>query len=212
MLGQPGWKTELVVEYVEPNADSLRPKLLTGENGGLPESFVLDLDLSTDSCVEEFDCGGPHAFALAHEMIRRGNESDEALWMKRHVLGRTHATEDTFRIHRAFDLKDTRKQLALAWQGESTPNPEYSSMWQDMLFGRPSFGGGRGTVNPSDVVSVAGVCNFCRKTGERLQKPMQVCGRCMNVNYCSRECQKKDWKAHKKVCLQQRKNASKNQS
>ena len=88
VLGQPGWKTELVVEYVEPNADSLRPKLLTGENGGLPESFVLDLDLSTDSCVDEFDCGGPHAFALAHEMIRRGNESDEALWMKRHVLGR----------------------------------------------------------------------------------------------------------------------------
>jgi hypothetical protein len=27
-----------------------------------------------------------------------------------------------------------------------------------------------------------------------------VCGRCEAVRYCSRECQRADWKAHKPAC------------
>lgn len=37
-------------------------------------------------------------------------------------------------------------------------------------------------------------CNVCGKHGSK------KCARCENVMYCSRECQRKDWKIHKTVC------------
>ncbi|TFK16970.1 hypothetical protein FA15DRAFT_683641 [Coprinopsis marcescibilis] len=40
-------------------------------------------------------------------------------------------------------------------------------------------------------------CSACRKKG----KPsLKECGGCKNIRYCSPECQKKDWKAHKPKC------------
>lgn len=38
-------------------------------------------------------------------------------------------------------------------------------------------------------------CNVCLK-----EDPGKKCGKCMLVAYCSRECQSKDWREHKKVC------------
>ena len=48
------------------------------------------------------------------------------------------------------------------------------------------------TKTPPPVTSE---CNFCSKTDQ-----LKKCGRCMLVGYCSRECQQKDWKEHKKIC------------
>jgi len=39
------------------------------------------------------------------------------------------------------------------------------------------------------------ICIICSKTRARFE-----CGRCHSVDYCSKECQKKDWKRHKKLC------------
>ncbi|KAF7789758.1 hypothetical protein EIP86_000704 [Pleurotus ostreatoroseus] len=33
-----------------------------------------------------------------------------------------------------------------------------------------------------------------------IEKPLMVCSQCKVVRYCSRECQKKDWKSHKLQC------------
>ena len=45
----------------------------------------------------------------------------------------------------------------------------------------------------------AGLCYHC--DGMRYQdKPFQSCGGCQLVGYCSRDCQKSDWKSHKDVC------------
>jgi hypothetical protein len=38
----------------------------------------------------------------------------------------------------------------------------------------------------------------CKMCDEKIAKK---CGKCMRVAYCSRECQVKDWKEHKKVCV-----------
>jgi hypothetical protein len=40
-------------------------------------------------------------------------------------------------------------------------------------------------------------CDTCNKAGYSFKR----CGRCKKTIYCSRECQKKDWKTHKKNCL-----------
>lgn len=39
-------------------------------------------------------------------------------------------------------------------------------------------------------------CHYCQKGLENLK----ACGACKKTRYCSRECQKSDFKVHKKVC------------
>lgn len=39
-------------------------------------------------------------------------------------------------------------------------------------------------------------CKGCGKEDEKLSR----CGKCEVVKYCSKECQKNDWDAHKRVC------------
>jgi hypothetical protein len=40
-------------------------------------------------------------------------------------------------------------------------------------------------------------CSYCART----DKPLQVCSKCRSVKYCSKECQRGDWKkGHKTVC------------
>jgi hypothetical protein len=40
------------------------------------------------------------------------------------------------------------------------------------------------------------VCHYCQKG----TKSVKACGACKKIKYCSRECQKSDFKVHKKVC------------
>lgn len=54
-------------------------------------------------------------------------------------------------------------------------------------------------VSPSDD-SAAIECQKCNKTQEEHGTPLKLCAKCHNVRYCCRECQKADWKAHKKAC------------
>ena len=39
-------------------------------------------------------------------------------------------------------------------------------------------------------------CGFCKTGGREFKK----CSVCKKVRYCSRECQKDDWKKHKPIC------------
>ena len=41
------------------------------------------------------------------------------------------------------------------------------------------------------------ICKTCEKGFERLK----YCSKCMEMLYCSRECQVKDWSSHKKKCF-----------
>jgi hypothetical protein len=40
----------------------------------------------------------------------------------------------------------------------------------------------------------------CATAGCTAEEASSVCARCQAVRYCSRECQRADWKAHKPAC------------
>ena len=69
-------------------------------------------------------------------------------------------------------------------------------------------GSGLGEVENSDkkMAKASGTQGimYCENPScaKKESKPMQFdsCGRCIRAVYCSRECQKKDWKRHKKEC------------
>lgn len=44
------------------------------------------------------------------------------------------------------------------------------------------------------------VCATCAKKETELGQPLQRCSKCSSTRYCSRDCQKADWKDHKKTC------------
>lgn len=51
-----------------------------------------------------------------------------------------------------------------------------------------------GTTMPS--------CNTCKKSPPEVPN-LKRCAKCWNTSYCSRDCQKADWKTHKKTCRTQ---------
>lgn len=50
------------------------------------------------------------------------------------------------------------------------------------------------------ILPKSATCEYCKER----EKKMMVCGQCRQTYYCSRECQKKNWKEHKKSCSPRR--------
>ena len=55
------------------------------------------------------------------------------------------------------------------------------------------------SVKPECVARAA-----CAAAGCTSEEASSVCSRCKSVRYCSRECQRADWKAHKPACAAER--------
>ncbi|KAF2640372.1 hypothetical protein P280DRAFT_480825 [Massarina eburnea CBS 473.64] len=47
-------------------------------------------------------------------------------------------------------------------------------------------------------------CHSCNKSRESLSSPLNKCAGCGKAWYCSKDCQKEDWKDHKPRCLKSR--------
>ena len=56
--------------------------------------------------------------------------------------------------------------------------------------------GGKELSLKAECVAKAG----CAAAGCASEEASSVCARCEAVRYCSRECQRADWRAHKPVC------------
>jgi NADH pyrophosphatase NudC (nudix superfamily) len=58
-----------------------------------------------------------------------------------------------------------------------------------------------------DVHNCSKMCGSCGKFEEAdMEEPYKKCSACLTENYCSRECQKNDWKNHKMTCSKNEKN------
>lgn len=44
-------------------------------------------------------------------------------------------------------------------------------------------------------------CKCCERPSRTILQNLKICSGCMQARYCDRDCQKKDWKNHKCVCL-----------
>ena len=53
------------------------------------------------------------------------------------------------------------------------------------------------SAQQAKAASATAGCGKCGKGGQALRK----CARCHKAAYCSRECQRLDWKIHKRTCL-----------
>jgi splicing suppressor protein 51 len=57
--------------------------------------------------------------------------------------------------------------------------------------------------NVNAIQDSAKKCGKCGKNESQLVNPLKHCAKCGQGFYCSRDCQKADWKNHKKVCGKQ---------
>jgi len=55
------------------------------------------------------------------------------------------------------------------------------------------------------------ICTACKNPPQKDQK-LKLCGGCQKAKYCRRECQRSDWKEHKKKCKAKKSKASKSQA
>jgi hypothetical protein len=140
----------------------------------------------------------------------------------RRVLGPTHPTT----LQTAKGLEDVRARIratpptnaaAPAAAGAASPLPAGTRVLVQRLVAKPEHNGKRARVLSFDTrtgrygvvlddgkelflkvecVTQAG----CAAAGCTSEEASSVCSRCHAVRYCSRECQRADWKAHKPAC------------
>lgn len=59
---------------------------------------------------------------------------------------------------------------------------------------------GMGSVLPTQASPGRAICGGCKKDSSWFSGGLLKCSRCGNQSYCSRDCQKKDWRQHKNTC------------
>jgi hypothetical protein len=145
-----------------------------------------------------------------------------ALASLQRVLGPAHPTT----LGAAGSLEELRARIratpptnaaALAAAGVARPLPAGTRVLVQRLIAKPEHNGKRARVVSFDArtsryavslddgkeLSLKAECVAragCASAGCASEEASSVCSRCQVVWYCSRECQRTDWKAHKPVC------------
>lgn len=78
-----------------------------------------------------------------------------------------------------------RQELCTVHSATTEENAVAAAVWSDFL---------------KNLTGKAAVCGGCKQPPSSFSKPMQRCGRCKTAFYCSKKCQKSDWKKHKNNC------------
>ena len=138
------------------------------------------------------------------------------------VLGPTHpntlaAASRLENVRASIRATPPTNAAAPAAAGATRPLPAGTRVLVQRLVAKPEHNGkrarvlsfeartGRYAVSLDDgkELSLKGECVAragCAAAGCASEEASSVCSRCQAVRYCSRECQRADWKAHKPVC------------
>ena len=148
---------------------------------------------------------------------------EATLEVQRRVLGPAHPHTlntaswlDTVRSH----MRTAQPAAAAgsAARGAARPLPAGTRVLVQRLVAKPEHNGKRARVVSFDArtgryavalddgkeLSLKAECVAragCAAAGCASEEASSVCSRCQAVRYCSRECQRTDWKAHKPVCV-----------
>jgi tetratricopeptide (TPR) repeat protein len=165
---------------------------------------------------------------LAMSLFNQGKNADAERMLHaafasfQRVLGPAHP--DT--LHTASNLEDVRAAIratpltnaaAPAAADAARPLPDGTRVLVQRLVAKPEHNGKRARVMSFDAytgryavaledgkeLSLKAECVArvgCASVGCASEEASSVCSRCQAVRYCSRECQRADWKAHKPMC------------
>lgn len=104
------------------------------------------------------------------------------------------------------DCKDSPRKIAMKRDsvrmlGSFAMNPPTAAGGMNMnVMNMNGFYMGTGLRSLDKVRKDAEVCDACGKSQALLSEKLKKCQGCKVTSYCSKNCQKKAWKAHKKFC------------
>jgi hypothetical protein len=193
-------------ERIQRKVLGARKRVLGAEH---PETLVSANNLA-------MSLSGQNKYAEAEQMLHATFASLQR------VLGPAHP--DTLQI--ASNLEGVRARIrasppttaaAPAAAGAESPLPAGTRVLVQRLVAKPEHNGKRARVLSFDArtgryalalddgkeLSLKAECVAragCAAAGCASEEASSLCSRCQAVRYCSRECQRTDWKAHKPVC------------
>lgn len=162
--------------------------LLTAVDQRLAFRLVNQGKLNEDQLLDNF-C---RVFYDPEAADGRGEKEMATMWLR---------TAEEVYLFRYFLRLNFARIRASAWQRKNLPRDGLNPAVFLATFLRPLY-----RDEGVDEENMAGMpekveikwCGLCFKTDPNLQG----CARCKAVSYCSRECQKADWKKHKLTCVQ----------
>ena len=159
-------------------------ELIEGTGISPPES-----DLVTDGPFEQEICG-IDAFNLAIKWLQSDSihESYKKEGMRLLQIKSSKTFDPT-----NFDLPGARERLNRSVRHSTARTHLPITTGQSMF---AMFSNDPRAIMNLPRVNFLGMCKTCLKENVKLL----TCGRCKSVIYCSKDCQKKDWKSHKAVC------------
>ena len=95
---------------------------------------------------------------------------------------------------------DIAQKILAGDDGYSNPDPKVLNFLRTILQLAEKARASQLDDQPKNAPPQKKICHFCKTT--KSDDLMKLCSQCRITHYCSKECQRNDWKSHKQYCEQ----------